>query len=217
MVGTVNIILRPQSSAASVSSAATYCVIDGVVYVDSPVELAGVQMQLRGEAGRTEIAVLPALKGMESTGAWITSDEYKFVAFSLSGNSVAAGRTALLNIGDATLDDIILVDCDGKRVYALNESTSGIGAVTMEQMRAPSPNPFEEELNVPVTLGSAGSHYVEFALTSLDGRAAWSKTLVLDQGCHTVTLRPQGIASGFYLLTMIVDGKAVQSCKVIKK
>ncbi|WP_301743783.1 S8 family serine peptidase [uncultured Duncaniella sp.] len=217
VVGTVNIILRPQSSAASVSSAATYCVIDGVVYVDSPVELAGVQMQLRGEAGRTEIAVLPALKGMESTGAWITSDEYKFVAFSLSGNSVAAGRTALLNIGDATLDDIILVDCDGKRVYALNESTSGIGAVTMEQMRAPSPNPFEEELNVPVTLGSAGSHYVEFALTSLDGRAAWSKTLVLDQGCHTVTLRPQGIASGFYLLTMIVDGKAVQSCKVIKK
>ncbi|WP_302320483.1 S8 family serine peptidase, partial [uncultured Duncaniella sp.] len=79
VVGTVNIILRPQSSAASVSSAATYCVIDGVVYVDSPVELAGVQMQLRGEAGRTEIAVLPALKGMESTGAWITSDEYKFV------------------------------------------------------------------------------------------------------------------------------------------
>mgnify|MGYP001637835274 CR=1 FL=1 len=217
VVGTVNIILRPQSSAASVSSAATYCVVDGVVYVDSPVELAGVQMQLRGEAGRTEIAVLPALKGMESTGAWITSDEYKFVAFSLSGNSVAAGRTALLNIGDATLDDIILVDCDGKRVYALNESTSGIGAVTMEQMRAPSPNPFEEELNVPVTLGSAGNHDLEFALTSLDGRAAWSKTLVLDQGCHTVTLRPQGIASGFYLLTMIVDGKAVQSCKVIKK
>lgn len=217
VVGTVNIILRPQTSAASVSSAATYCVIDGVVYVDSPVDLAGVQMQLRGEAGRTEIAVLPALKGMESTGAWITADEYKFVAFSLSGNSVAAGRTALLNIGDATLDDIILVNCDGKRVYALNESTSGIGAVTMEQMRAPSPNPFEEELNVPVTLGSAGNHDVEFALTSLDGRAAWSKTLVLDQGCHTVTLRPQGIASGFYLLTMSVDGKAVQSCKVIKK
>lgn len=217
VVGTVNIILRPQPSAASVSSAATYCVIDGVVYVDSPVDLAGVQMQLRGEAGRTEIAVLPALKGMESTGAWITADEYKFVAFSLSGNCVTAGRTALLNIGDATLDDIILVDCDGKRVYALNESTSGIGAVTMEQMRAPSPNPFEEELNVPVTLGSAGIHDVEFALTSLDGRAAWSKTLVLDQGCHTVTLRPQGIVSGFYLLTMSVDGKAVQSCKVIKK
>lgn len=220
VVGTVNIILRPEGSAAmaAVSSSASYEVVDGVVYVDSPVELAGVQMLIRGEAGRTEISVLPALNGMENTGAWTAADEYKFISFSLSGRTVAPGRSAMLRIGDATLEDIILVDSEGKRVYAVNESLAGIGSVTMEQMRVPSPNPFTDELAVPVTLASEGDHDVVFTLTTLDGRMAWaSAEMSLERGEHSLTLRPAGIAPGFYLLTMVVDGKAVQACKVVKK
>ncbi len=220
VVGTVNIILRPEGSAAmaAVSSSASYEVVDGVVYVDSPVEIAGVQMLIRGEAGRTEISVLPALNGMENTGAWTAADEYKFISFSLSGRTVAPGRSALLRIGDASLEDIILVDSEGMRVYAVNESLAGIGSVTMEQMRVPSPNPFTDELTVPVTLASEGDHDVVFTLTTLDGRMAWaSADMSLERGEHSVTLRPAGIAPGFYLLTMVVDGKAVQACKVVKK
>lgn len=218
VVGTVNIILRPETAAAqaSLSSTATYCVADGVVYIDSPVDLAGIQIQLRGEAN-TPVTVLPALKGMESTGAWISADEYRFVAFSLSGNTVAPGRSAVLSIGDASLEEIILVDTEGKRVFAVSESTSGIGSIVLQQMRVPYPNPFVDELAVPVVLGTEGDHKVDFTLTALDGRKAFSASFVLAQGEHNPVLRPRGLAAGFYLLTMTVDGKEVQSCKVIKK
>lgn len=219
VVGTVNIIMTPadKSDLASAMSVATYTVEDGILYVDTPVELAGVQAELGGTRGTTEIAVLPALRGMESTGDWISDEAYRFIAFSLSGKTLGNGRHALLSIGDASLDNLILVDTAGNRIMAFNGSATGIGSVVMQQMKAPTPNPFVDIINVPVIIGTDGEQDVEISLHSLSGVKMLSRRLSLGYGEHNVALDGSALPAGFYMLTLSVDGAAVQTHKVIKK
>lgn len=219
VVGTVNIIMGPAdfSDMACVQSTATYSIKDGILYVDSPVELAGVQAELGGTHGATNISVLPALKGMESSGDWISDEIYRFIAFSLSGKTLAAGSHALLSIGDAELDNLILVDAAGNRVVAFEEDITGISSVVKLQMKTPTPNPFIDRLDVPVLIGIDGEHSVELNLVDLAGVNVCSQSTTLAYGEHVVCLNAGSLQSGFYMLTLIVDGKTVQTHKVIKK
>lgn len=219
VVGTVNIIMHPESvaSLASQENSAVYSIENGVLYIDSPVELAGVQFTLGGNRATTEIAALDALKPMECTGEWITDSDYKFIAFSMSGKNIGSGRNALLSIGDATVDDIILVDSAGNRVAAVNGNTTGLGAVLMHQMAVPTPNPFTDHIDVPTVIGTSGNHEVTFRLTGISGSTLYSKSMCLGYGNHIVTLATESMVPGFYLLTLEVDGDTVQTAKVIKR
>lgn len=219
VVGTVNIIMAPQSqnAIASVNSSASYSVENGILYIDTPVELAGIQLALDADRSLTEIKVLDGLKGMETTGEWMSDKEYRFISFSLSGKTIQPGKTALLSIGDADVVGITLVDSNAKEVLAIRENTSGISSIVMHQMETPAPNPFEESIDVPVVIGMEGSHSVVLSLVNLAGSNVYSMQKTLDFGKHTVRVAPGNISSGFYMLTMSVDGKLVQTCKVIKK
>lgn len=219
VVGTVNIIMHPESAAslALQEHSAVYSIENGVLYIDSPVELAGVQFTLGGNRATTEIAALDALKPMECTGEWINDSDYKFIAFSMSGKNIGSGRNALLSIGDATVDDIILVDSAGNRVTAVNGNTTGLGAVLMHQMAVPTPNPFTDHIDVPTVIGTSGNHDVTFRLTGISGSTLYSKSMCLGYGNHIVTLATESMVPGFYLLTLEVDGDTVQTAKVIKR
>ncbi len=219
VVGTVNIIMAPagNNDMASATSVATYTVENGILYVDCPVELAGVQAELNGSRGKTEIAVLPALRGMESTGDWISDEAYRFIAFSLSGKTLGNGRHALLSIGDASLSDLILVDQNGNRIMAIDSESSGISPAVMQQMKTPTPNPFVDIINVPVVIGTEGNHDVELSLHSLSGAKVLSHSVTLGYGEHNVVIDGSALGKGFYMLTLTVDGTAVQTHKVIKK
>lgn len=219
VVGTVNIILKPTEdmNVAAVSSTATYYVENGILYVESPVEIAGVQAELKGERNETQVSVLDALKGMENTGEWVSETGYRFLSFSLSGKTLTTGKHAILSIEDGDVENLILVDGMGRRIMAMRVGTTGISSVVMQQMLAPTPNPFHDVLNVPVVIGTEGTHEVELRLVNLAGSVALSQKRRLDYGEHTITLDGSGLQSGFYLLTMSVDGETVQTSKVIKK
>ena len=147
----------------------------------------------------------------------MSDDEYKFISFSLSGKSLMPGKTALLSIGDAELMEITLVDTNANEVMAIQAGTNGISSIVMAQMDVPSPNPFNESLNIPVVIGAEGNHSVELSLVNLAGVKVYSVQRNLDYGKHIVTLTPGNIASGFYMLTLTIDGNLSQTCKVIKK
>lgn len=219
VVGTVNIIMAPEAAdnKSLALSVATYSVENGILYVDCPIELAGVQAELNGSRDVTEITVLPALRGMENTGDWVSDESYRFVAFSLSGKTLESGRHALLSIGDAELSKIILVDADGNQVMALEGSNSGISSVVMQQMKAPTPNPFVDVINVPVIIGTDGNHAIELSMHDLSGAKMLNQRATLGYGEHNVVLNAGALPRGFYLLTLTVDGKNIQTHKVIKK
>ena len=127
VIGIIQKILNPAAPAlAMIENVATYTIEDGVVYVDSPVALAGVQFQLVAEEGQT-FTVAPDLDGFEHTSAWLSDEDYLFMAYNMSGKTLPAGKHALLRIGDAKIASIRLGNAAGGNVTAVEGGTTTIG------------------------------------------------------------------------------------------
>ena len=118
VVGIIRTILNPNADVSSMAMAtATYTVKNGIVYVDSPVDLAGVQIQIATEKG-SQIKASDEMEGFEQTSSWLSDNDFIYLAYSMSGKTLTAGKHAILNIGDAKIMDIRLSDAAGKNVEA---------------------------------------------------------------------------------------------------
>ena len=118
VVGIIRTILNPNADASSLAMAtATYTVENGIVYVDSPVDLAGVQIQIATEKGN-QIKATDEMEGFEQASSWLSDNDFLFLAYSMSGKTLTAGKHAILNIGNAKIMDIRLSDAAGKNVEA---------------------------------------------------------------------------------------------------
>lgn len=218
VVGTVNIIIptaAPARAAAAEQLTATYYVENGILHIDSPADLGGIQLTLTG-AG-SALAPQAPLAGMETTSGAMADGSTCFLTYSISGRSVAAGENAILAIGDADIAGILLCDTAGRQILAVRSEHSGIGAVSLAELKLVTPNPFRDEISVPVVLGGAGEHEVAIRFFSLDGSERLVSTSVLGYGEHTVAVDTRSLPEGFYMLTLTVDGTAVDTAKVIKQ
>lgn len=118
VVGIIRTILNPNADVSSMAMAtATYTVENGIVYVDSPVDLAGLQIQIATEKG-SQIKATDEMEGFEQTSSWLSDNDFIYLAYSMSGKTLAAGKHAILNIGNAKIMDIRLSDAAGKNVEA---------------------------------------------------------------------------------------------------
>lgn len=218
VVGTVTIITNPESVAtASVNSTATYTIEDGILYIDSDVAVGGIQLSIAAPKG-TKFEALEALNGFEQMNHWMNDDECMFLAFSMTGKSIAPGKQAILRIGDAEIKDVIISNSRGGNVMAVNGNVTGIGAVEAMQMRLPYPNPFSTVLTIPYIIGKEGCHNIDIAVTDLAGRAVHRYTTVNEFGEYCYTWAPATLlADGLYLVSLYVDGTLMQTAKVIYK
>lgn len=217
VVGTVNIIIptaAPARAAAAEQLTATYYIENGILHIDSPADLGGIQLTLTGAGA---LAPQAALAGMETTSGAMADGSTCFLAYSISGRSVAAGENAILAIGDADIAGILLCDTAGRQILAVRSEHSGIDAVSLAELKLVTPNPFRDEIAVPVVLGGAGEHEVAIRFFSLDGSERLVSTSVLGYGEHTVAVDTRSLPEGFYMLTLTVDGTAVDTAKVIKQ
>lgn len=118
VVGIIRTILNPNADVSSMAMAtATYTVENGIVYVDSPVDLAGVQIQIAAEKG-SQIKATDEMEGFEQASSWLSDNDFIYLAYSMSGKTLTAGKHAILNIGNAKIMDIRLSDATGKNVEA---------------------------------------------------------------------------------------------------
>lgn len=126
VVGIIRTILNPNADVSSMAMAtATYTVENGIVYVDSPVDLAGVQIQIATEKG-SEVTATGEMEGFEQTSSWLSDNDFIYLAYSMSGKTLTAGKHAILNIGNAKIMDIRLSDAAGKNVEAKAGELSSI-------------------------------------------------------------------------------------------
>ena len=126
VVGIIRTILNPNADVSSMAMAtATYTVENGIVYVDSPVDLAGVQIQIATEKG-SEVTATGEMEGFEQASSWLSDNDFIYLAYSMSGKTLAAGKHAILNIGNAKIMDIRLSDAAGKNVEAKAGELSSI-------------------------------------------------------------------------------------------
>jgi hypothetical protein len=217
VVGTIGIITTPSETGISgiYNESVRYYVQDGILYVETEQPLGGVQVRLNVANG-TEIVALDALSGMEQTGVWIADDEYLFLAYSMSGRTIASGKLALLQIGnDAVVTEVVISDVKGKNITAINGNTTGIGAVEAMQLQIPSPNPFTTVLNVPYVIGKEGNHNVTITFCDMVGRIIDSYSTVNSRGEYTYIWYPEALQDGIYMVSLYVDGVLMQTAKVI--
>jgi len=129
--GIINTILNPSMASAHimVEGTATYSIENGILYVESPVALGGVQVQVNVPE-KTDITTLDDLKGFEQAGAWLSDNDYLFLAYNMNGKTLSAGKHALLRIGNGQVTNIRLGDADGKNVAAI----AGIGITNIDNM-----------------------------------------------------------------------------------
>ena len=137
VVGIIQRILNPSAQSLSLMSeaTATYTVEDGVLYVESPVALAGVQVQLNMNEKR-DVTTTEALNGFEQVSAWLSDNDMMFMAYNMNGKTLSAGKNAVLNIGDTDISTIRLSDAQGHNVPAqAGNGTTGIKAPGSKIMR----------------------------------------------------------------------------------
>lgn len=214
IVGTVNIIKNPAVSSLGFSdnNTATYSIEDGILYIETPVVLGGVQFAFNAGA---EISVLEALNGFETT-TWTTSNNFNFMAYSMSGKTLEVGKHALLYVGDAELNNIVLSNAQGQNVPAIKKTATDLSSVEAMQMRLPNPNPFTTQVNIPYVVGQSGKHEVRLVFTNVAGLMVDSYSATQTFGEYTYTWRPGALLEGVYFVTLYVDGKKMQSSKLVK-
>ena len=117
VVGIIQKILNPTAAPvmAMAETIATYTIEDGVLYVESPIALAGIQVQLNLPE-KKDMTVADGLNGFEQTSAWLSDNDYLFLAYNMNGKTLSAGKHALLTIGDAEISNIRLSDTMGGNV-----------------------------------------------------------------------------------------------------
>ena len=130
--GIIKTILNPSSASRTRSedtSTAVYSIEDGILYVESPVALGGVQVQVNVPE-KTDIATLDDLKGFEQAGAWLSKNDYLFMAYNMKGKTLAPGKHALLRIGDGDVTSITIGDANGMKMSV----TGGDGTTAIDNM-----------------------------------------------------------------------------------
>ena len=222
VVSTVNIILTPEQAAKpaatpSSDGVAIYYVEDGVLYVDSPVALSGVDLTFAATPRVSSFTPMADIAAMEVTGGYVTDGLYRVVIFSAAGKAIPAGRTALLRIADADIDAITLADTRANRVQVQAADEAGVSDAVADEVLRPWPNPFTNFINVPVTVAANQRGNVVVSLVNLAGQTVALQSLTLQPGAHTVTLATDALPQGFYLLSVSVDSVTVLADKVIKR
>lgn len=218
VVGTLNIITAPEGAGvAAANNTAVYSIENGVLYVESPVALGGVQVRISAPEGTT-FRTLEGLDGFEQASAWMDNNEYLFIAYSMAGRTIPAGKQPLLEIGDAVLSQIVFSDARGRNILPINSDATGIGSVTSMQMNLPYPNPFSTQLTIPYVIGEDGNHNVQIVVSDLAGRTVHKYGTTQTFGEYTHTWTPSGaMADGLYIVSLYVDGDLMQAAKVIYK
>ena len=215
IVRIVNIIVSGKSGAETASEAtAKYFVEDGILYVDTPVELGGVQVYLNCD-NDTDIETLSAMDKFERVGQFVEDGRYLFMAYSLSGEKLAPGKHAILRIGVADVEEMILADARGNEVIAVEETMS-IGANEMFILSEAYPNPFNGMLNIPYVIGADNAN-VMLTINNIMGQQVANIDLgTQSRGEYKYEWQPKSdMPSGIYIINMYVNGNMMQRNKVV--
>lgn len=219
VVGTVRIITHPagEAAAAAVNSCATYRVKDGVLSVDCPTAIGGVQATIDGVERTAAIKPLEALEGMEVVDQPMDGDRRMVLAYSMSGKTIAPGSHDLLQIGSGKVTDIVISDPTGKKIMTVNGNATGIGAVEAAQIKMPYPNPCVEQLTVLYVIGRDGVNSVKLVLTDVAGSMVAETNGEAGFGEHKCEWNLGGVAKGVYFVSLYADGKLMQTTRVVKR
>ncbi len=133
VIGIIKIITNPSGApaTASIESVAEYWVKNGMLWLDTPVDLAGLQVNLDAPQG-SNITPTEELNGFEKVSTWLSDNDYLFLAYSMAGRTLEAGRHPILFIGDHEIADIRLSDANGHNVMATPSIVTAVETINVD-------------------------------------------------------------------------------------
>lgn len=215
IVRIVNIIVSGKSGDEPASGAtAVYSIEDGILYVDTPVALGGVQVYLNCD-NEANIETLSAMDKFERVGQFVNDGRYLFMAYSLSGEKLAPGKHAILRIGRADVEEMILADAKGNEVLAVEDAMS-VNVMEEYILNQAYPNPFNGTLNIPYVIGAANAD-VMLTINNIMGQQVANINLgTQSRGEYNYEWQPKSdMPSGIYIINMYVNGNMMQREKVV--
>lgn len=222
IVGIINIILHPDtynSKAEFDQQTAIYTIEDGILYINTPVALGGLQFSI-ANCSFADIELLEAMQGFEVVNTQNTDGSLMLLAYSMSGVEVPAGKTALLRIGNKVIDDIILSDTEGHNVIAINGDATGMTDIEMlpAQILKAFPNPFEREVQLEFVIGKEDCRKAQLHFTDMMGRTVEVVGVSLSNaGKYNYKWNAENRSAGIYFATLYVDGTKAHTIKLILK
>lgn len=221
VIGVINIIFNGGKAKKMVNAeaTATYTIEDGKLYVESPVAIGGVQAKFNVPDG-SKITSTDELTNFEQSSAQVNGNEYLMLAYSMNGEKISAGTHALLNIGDAKVDGLVLSDAYGNSIPVVSKSSVvGIDDAKADKVSKPYPNPFSSQLTIPYVTTKEGANKVEISVYDVSGRAvAGYKANVSGAGEYSYTWIPKNaLIDGIYVVNVKVNDVDTFSTKVIYK
>ena len=134
VIGIIQMILNQPAGARSLSgedvAQAVYTIEDGVIYIETPVEIAGLQIQLslneKGEMRNEKLAAAADMKGFEVASTWLTENDYRLLAYSFGSKMLTPGKHAIMTIGNADITSLRLSDTQGNSVLAVPGDATAI-------------------------------------------------------------------------------------------
>ncbi|MBR5719424.1 MAG: T9SS type A sorting domain-containing protein [Bacteroidales bacterium] len=205
VVGIVNVIFGRYNLDECENNTATYSIEDGCLIIDSPVDLAGVQIILSDSA----TAIEDVFSNMMLIQRTMHNGNYMFMAYSNDCRTIAAGRHSVLNIGDSEISKVILSDKFGCEVPAY--AFVGMDELDKASLSA-YPNPFDCSQTVSYRINGAAQS-VNFVVVNSLGQIV--DRFNGDVNGSSVTWNPNNLANGLYFINMYVDGTLNETIKVV--
>lgn len=138
VVGIIRGIINPELLVTvSTDEVATYSVNDGILYIETPVALAGLQIQVSmgGESNKEHLREAQDLDGFELASASLSDNDQLFLAYSMTGKTLAPGKHAILHIGNAQVSTMRLSNLMGSNVAAIStDETTGLDRMGKDVM-----------------------------------------------------------------------------------
>ena len=127
VIGIVNKSLNPaavRTANYEETAEAVYTVgDDGMLYIETPVALAGLQLQLSlnedcGIPNKT-FAMASELEGFEQAGVWLSDSDYRLLVYQIGDKQLLPGKHPIIGVGDADITSLRLSDSQGRLVRAV--------------------------------------------------------------------------------------------------
>lgn len=217
IVGIINIIMeRVQDENKSANElTAIYTIEDSILYVNTPVALGGVQLSFNTD----DITPLESLFSFEKIGSWNQdSSQYTFMAFSMVGDKIPSGKTALLKIGSAEISNIVLSDTAGRNVIAILGTQSGLSDIESlnSVIMNAYPNPFEKEVRLDFVVGNRNAKQATLVFTDIMGKRLDIHDITIDHtGKYSYLWNADRLNNGIYFVQLYIDGIFAHTVKLV--
>ena len=216
IVGIINIIMgNTTGSKAGSEITALYSIENDTLFVDSPVPMGGVQFSFTTD----RIQSLESLSQFEQIKQWTAEDNYMFMAYSLSGKQLPAGKNAIVKLNGADISKIILADTKGKNLIPIKADQTGLTDVATLQsaIMQTYPNPSKDNFTVTFAVGDKTIKSATLTFTDITGRVLNVKEFNINStGEYSYNWNAEGLQNGMYFVQLRVDGQLAHTKKLIK-